>query len=54
LELQLEDLVTAATEDELAAQAAAEKAQTVRAFTRVNADSKVPKCAEVKFPSRRG
>jgi transposase len=34
LELQLEDLVTAATEDELAAQAAAEKTQTVRAFTR--------------------
>ncbi|MGY3614211.1 IS66 family transposase [Bradyrhizobium sp. USDA 10063] len=34
LELQLEDLVTSATEDELAAQAAAAKTQTVRAFTR--------------------
>ncbi len=34
LELELEDLVTMASEDELAAQAAAAKAQTVRAFTR--------------------
>ena len=34
LELQLEELVTAATEDELAAEAAAAKTQTVRAFTR--------------------
>jgi transposase len=34
LELQLEELVTAAIEDELAAEAAAAKAQTVRAFTR--------------------
>src|SRR3954470_10896177 len=34
LELQLEELVTGATEDELAAAAAAAKAQTVRAFTR--------------------
>ena len=34
LELELEDLVTTASEDELAAQAAAAKAQTVRAFTR--------------------
>ncbi|MBF2714100.1 IS66 family transposase [Agrobacterium vitis] len=34
LELQLEELVAAATEDELAAEAAAAKAQTVRAFTR--------------------
>src|ERR1700675_2568457 len=34
LELELEELVTTATEDELAAQAAAAKAQSVRAFTR--------------------
>jgi hypothetical protein len=34
LELELEDLATTASEDELAAQAAAAKAQTVRAFTR--------------------
>ena len=34
LELQLEELVTAATEDEVAAEAAAAKSQTVRAFTR--------------------
>jgi transposase len=34
LELQLEELVTAATEDELAAEAAAAKAQSVRAFVR--------------------
>src|SRR5437667_12846841 len=34
LELELEELVTTASEDELAAQAAAAKAQTVRAFTR--------------------
>ncbi|RWK79008.1 MAG: IS66 family transposase [Mesorhizobium sp.] len=34
LELELEDLVTSATEDELAAQAAAAKTQTVRPFTR--------------------
>jgi transposase len=34
LELELENLVISATEDELAAQAAAAKAQTVRAFTR--------------------
>ncbi len=34
MELQLEDLVTAASEDELAAAAAAAKAQSVRAFTR--------------------
>jgi transposase len=34
LELELEDLATTASEDELAAQAAAVKAQTVRAFTR--------------------
>jgi transposase len=34
LELQLEDLVTTASEDELAAAAAAAKTQTVRSFTR--------------------
>src|SRR5471030_16574 len=34
LELELEELVTTASEDELAAQAAAAKAQNVRAFTR--------------------
>jgi len=34
LELELEELVTTASEDELAAQAAAAKAQSVRAFTR--------------------
>ena len=34
LELELEDLVTTASEDELAAQAAAARAQSVRAFTR--------------------
>src|ERR1700749_633661 len=34
LELELEELVTTASEDELAAQAAAAKAQKVRAFTR--------------------
>lgn len=34
LELQLEELVASATEDELAAQEAAAKTQTVRAFTR--------------------
>ena len=34
LELELEDLVTTASEDEIAAQAAAAKAQSVRAFTR--------------------
>ncbi|MER8613156.1 IS66 family transposase [Mesorhizobium sp. M1216] len=34
LELQLEDLVTAASEDELAAAAAAAKTQSVRSFTR--------------------
>lgn len=34
LELELEDLVTTASEDELAAQAAAAKAQTARPFTR--------------------
>lgn len=34
LELQLEDLVTSATEDELVAQAASAKTQTVRSFTR--------------------
>src|SRR5258708_38048243 len=34
LELELEELVTTATEDELAAQAAVAKAQKVRAFTR--------------------
>ena len=34
LELQLEDLVTTASEDELAASAAAAKTQSVRAFTR--------------------
>src|ERR1700726_2178555 len=34
LELELEDLVTTASEDELAAAAAAAKAQSVRAFTR--------------------
>ncbi len=34
LELELEELVTTATEDELAAQAAAAKTQTVRSFTR--------------------
>src|ERR1700747_2459742 len=34
LELELEELVTTASEDELAAQAAAAKAQIVRAFTR--------------------
>lgn len=34
LELELEDLVTSASEDEIAAQAAAAKAQTVRPFTR--------------------
>jgi transposase len=34
LELQLEELVAAATEDELAAEAAGAKTQTVRAFTR--------------------
>lgn len=34
LELELEDLVTSATEDELAAQAAAAKTQKVRPFTR--------------------
>jgi transposase len=34
LELELEELVTTASEDELAAQAAAVKAQNVRAFTR--------------------
>ena len=34
LELELEELATTASEDELAAQAAAAKAQTVRAFTR--------------------
>src|SRR3954452_25321880 len=34
LELELEELVTTASEDELAAQAGAEKAQTGRAFTR--------------------
>ena len=34
LELELEDLVTTASEDELAAQAAAAKAQSVRPFTR--------------------
>ncbi|UVK49120.1 IS66 family transposase (plasmid) [Mesorhizobium sp. AR07] len=34
LELELEELVTSATEDELAAQAAAAKTQTVRPFTR--------------------
>jgi len=34
LELELEELVTAASEDELAAQAAAQKSQAVRAFTR--------------------
>src|ERR1700683_3328548 len=34
LELELEELVTTASEDELAAQAAATKTQAVRAFTR--------------------
>ena len=34
LELELEELVTTASEDELAAQAAVAKAQKVRAFTR--------------------
>src|SRR6202045_3485142 len=34
LELELEELVTTASEDELAASAAAAKAQSVRAFTR--------------------
>lgn len=34
LELELEDLVTSASEDEIAAQAAAAKAQSVRPFTR--------------------
>lgn len=34
LELELEELVTTASEDELAAQAAAAKTQSVRAFTR--------------------
>src|ERR1700687_2875543 len=34
VELELEELVTTASEDELAAQAAAAKAQSVRAFTR--------------------
>src|SRR5579864_9110717 len=34
LELELEELVTAASEDELAAQAAEQKSQAVRAFTR--------------------
>ena len=34
LELELEELATTASEDELAAQAAAAKAQSVRAFTR--------------------
>ncbi|MGY4183013.1 hypothetical protein ACVIHH_008304 [Bradyrhizobium sp. USDA 4518] len=34
LELELEELVTTASEDELAAQAAAAKTQNVRSFTR--------------------
>lgn len=37
LELELEELVATASEDELAAQAAAAKAQKVRAFTRKRA-----------------
>ena len=42
LELELEELVTTASEDELAAQAAAAKTQNVRPFMRKRAVRKLP------------